>query len=407
MDKPKKIVAFIPVRGGSKSIPHKNIKHIAGQPLVYWVIDAAVNCKYIDKVYVSTDSARIKHCVSNYHKSNSYKIECIDRNPQTATDDATTEMAMLEFAENFHFTNIILIQATSPLLTSENLSEAIEKYKLGDFDSLLSVVKQKRFIWDINKNNYTVKPLNYTVNSRPPRQEQSGYLVENGAFYITKKEFLINSKLRLSGKIGSYEMPEETYHEIDEPTDWIIVEGLLLNSIKYRRNGITLDFSNIKLFAMDCDGVLTDAGMYYTEYGDEIKKFNTKDGMGIKLLHENSIQTAIITGENTKIVKSRANKMGIMDVYQGINNKVSVMEELLQKYNLDYSEVAYMGDDINDIELLRKVGYSFSVENATDSVKAIVDYVSRAKGGQGAVREVVELILLKSNYEGRVKDDEF
>lgn len=224
-----KNVAFIPVRGGSKSIPLKNIKEIAGKPLVYWTIESAVNCKDIDKVYVSTDSDKIKDVVEKYDGINKEKIEVISRSSETASDTASTESAMIEFAENYEFENIILIQATSPLLTSEILQEGIDQ--LNDFDSIISLVEQKRFYWRRNADN-SVEPTNYNFLKRPRRQEFQGNLVENGAFYITSRERLLQTKCRISGKIGACIMPEETYFEIDEPSDWIIIENLLINRNK-------------------------------------------------------------------------------------------------------------------------------------------------------------------------------
>jgi len=217
------IIAFIPLRGGSKSIPLKNIKKIAGKPLAYWVIDAALNCVLIDKVIVSTDSNLIRDKIN---KIRSKKLEVITRSSETATDTATIESAMLEFANsNKKFDYIVLIQATSPLLESCHLEEGIKKYFKHKYDSLLSVVRQKRFIWE--KNNEGVKPVNYDPFNRPRRQEWDGLLVENGAFYITSRENLLKTKCRVSGNIGAYEMPEQTYFELDEPSDWMIVEELL------------------------------------------------------------------------------------------------------------------------------------------------------------------------------------
>jgi N-acylneuraminate cytidylyltransferase len=225
-----KYVAFIPVRGGSKSIPLKNIKEIAGQPLVYWTIDAAVNTPQIDKVYVSTDSDDIKRVVGEYDKENKQKIQVINRSPETATDTASTESAMIEFSENYDFENIILIQATSPLLTSKDLKEGIEKYEKGSFDSLLSVVPQKRFIWNYEKDK-SVSPQNYDFNNRPRRQEFNGFLVENGAFYIISREDFLKTNCRLVGRIGCQEMDEKSYYEIDEPSDWEIIEKFLESKI--------------------------------------------------------------------------------------------------------------------------------------------------------------------------------
>jgi YrbI family 3-deoxy-D-manno-octulosonate 8-phosphate phosphatase len=149
----------------------------------------------------------------------------------------------------------------------------------------------------------------------------------------------------------------------------------------------------VKMVAMDCDGVLTDGGMYYSETGDELKKFNTRDGMGIKLLHQRNLKTAIITGEDTKIVANRAEKLSIKDVYLGVEDKVQVMARLLEKYHLNWDEVAYVGDDVNDMELLKKSGLSFSVSDGMECVKKIVHHVTKTKGGQGAIREIAEIIL--------------
>lgn len=152
----------------------------------------------------------------------------------------------------------------------------------------------------------------------------------------------------------------------------------------------------IKLFVMDVDGVLTDGGMYYSEKGEVMKKFNTRDGKGIELLRKRGIIPAIITQENSNIVIKRAEKLRIDEVYVSIKNKIEVVKKLIKKYNLNFDEVAYIGDDINDIELLKKVGFSATPKNGVDNVKKVVNYVASKNGGDGAVREVIERILSKS-----------
>jgi N-acylneuraminate cytidylyltransferase len=394
MENQDKFVAYIPVRGGSKSIPLKNIKPIGGRPLVYWVIDAAVNCSDIDKVYVSTDSIDIEKAVEEYKKTNanSDKLFCIGRAAHTATDTASTESAMLDFAGKYDFEHMILIQATSPLLTSKHLEEAISTYKQGANHSLLSVVRQKRFIWEETAEG--AKPVNYNFLKRPRRQEFDGYLVENGAFYITRKQLLLETECRISGKIGVYEMEEETYFEIDEPSDWMIIENLMSKRIAKEKNETKTNVKKtIKLFATDCDGCLTDGGMYYTESGDELKKFSTQDGKGFELLRNQGIKTAIITSEDRQLVKRRADKLKIDALYMGVQDKLSVIKELATKFNLTLDEIAYMGDDLNDLEVLQNVGLSFSVPNGRPEVRAVADIVVPVKGGDGAIREAVTYIL--------------
>lgn len=388
-----KTVAIIPVRGGSKSIPLKNIKKINGRPLVYWTIDAAVQCKWIDEVYVSTDSEKISSIINQYDQEGFNKLHCINRSAYTATDTASTESVLIEFVKKVESDILILLQATSPLTQSIHLDEALKKFFEDDVDSMLSVVRQKRFIWSIDKGKAAV-PINYDPMKRPRRQEFDGFLVENGAFYITKTEQLKESKVRISGKIALYEMPENTYFEIDEPSDWSIIEKLMEN-----RKTCEPNLEKIKLFATDCDGVLTDSGMYYTDDGDVMKKFNTKDGMGFSLLKNQGILTAILTGENSKAVLKRAEKLQIKEVYLGCKNKIEAMEKILSKYNLSFENVAYIGDDLNDLDLLKKVGFSFSVADAIEEVKSAVDYVTKCNGGNGAVREAIDYILHKKDLK--------
>jgi len=380
-------IVFIPIRGGSKSIPLKNIKLINGRPLVYWTLDAAVGCKEVDKVIVSTDSDEIKKAVQEY---GSDKIIITGRSAEVSTDTASTEAVMLEFAEKSDFENIILVQATSPLLKSGDLSRGISKFNQNGIDSVLSVVRQKRFIWNESANG--ANAANYNPLNRPRRQEFDGFLVENGAFYITSRQRLIDTKCRISGNIGVIEMPEETYFEIDEPSDWIIVEELLKKSGNKNANP-TDKLKNIKCLITDSDGVLTDGGMYYSESGDELKKFNTKDGMGFCLLREVGIITGIITGENVEMVRRRAEKMKLDKVYLGVADKMKALDEICAKYKLKYEEIAYIGDDINDMEVIKTVGFGCAVRDGMQCVKSAADYVTDAKGGRGAVREVVELIL--------------
>lgn len=382
-------VAFIPVRGGSKSIPLKNIKKICGKPLVYWVISAAVGCKAIDKVYVATDSEQIKVTVEKFYMD---KVTVIGRSRETATDIASTESAMLEFAHNFEFDNIVLIQATSPLLTYDDLNRGFQTYEKEGTDSVLSVVKQKRFHWalDENENAY---PTNYDVYARPRRQEFDGYYVENGAFYITSRKRLLASGNRVSGNIRLTEMNEDTFFEIDEPGDWVIIEALM------KKNGFSdsskkiINYKNIKMFLTDCDGCLTDGGMYYSENGDELKKFNTRDGKAFELLRQKGILTGIITSEDVELVRRRAAKLKLDIVECGTHDKLNTIKRLAAQHNLTLDQIAYVGDDINDLDAIKNVGLGCSVANGIKAVRDAADYVSELPGGMGAIREIVQILI--------------
>ena len=381
-------VALIPVRGGSKSIPLKNIKMLCGKPLVYWVLKAANGCEKIDKIYVATDSFLIKETVESFGFNN---VLVIDRSEAVSTDLASTESVMLEFANTHSFDNIILIQATSPLLTSEDINKGFEAFEKENVDSVLSVVKQKRFCWD-NDVGCLIKPINYNPFNRPRRQDFNGYYVENGAFYICRKKDLLETGNRISGNISFVEMPDDTYYEIDEPSDWPIIESLM-----EKRGLKNMFIPKIKMFLTDCDGCLTDGGMYYSEKGDELKKFNTKDGMAFRLLKERGIITGIITSENMELNNRRAEKLKLDIIEQNCKDKLLLVNSLCGKYGINMENVAYVGDDINDIEVLKAVGFSICPRNATTEVITTVNYHSPICGGDGVIRDATNIILEAQN----------
>lgn len=151
--------------------------------------------------------------------------------------------------------------------------------------------------------------------------------------------------------------------------------------------------SEIKLFISDVDGTLTDGGMYYTANGEMMKKFNTRDAVGFRLLKEQNIAVALITGEDSDIVRSRANKLNIELVYCGITDKVTVLKQLCTELHIQAQQVAYVGDDINDLEIMQNVGLSFAVSDAESIILNVATIKLTKSGGAGAVREAANYIL--------------
>jgi YrbI family 3-deoxy-D-manno-octulosonate 8-phosphate phosphatase len=147
------------------------------------------------------------------------------------------------------------------------------------------------------------------------------------------------------------------------------------------------------LLCVDVDGVLTDAGMYYGPDGEVLKKFNTRDGMGLARVREAGVAVAIISGENSAIVHARAAKLQIDDVFCGVTDKLGAVSELCVRHGLELSEVAFVGDDLNDLSALQCVGLACAVADAAEPVVAAAHYVTRRRGGDGAVREVCELLI--------------
>ncbi|MFZ4400948.1 MAG: cytidylyltransferase domain-containing protein [Bacteroidales bacterium] len=384
-----KVVAFIPVRGGSKSIPLKNIKEFCGKPLVYWNIHALQQTVLVDEIIIATDSIKIEEVVKSFGFS---KLKVYQRSEQNAADTSSTESVMLEYLNSneckLNDADIfMLVQATSPLTQSNDFMSALNSYFSNDYDSMLSCVKLKRFFWETDGS-----AKNYDYKNRPRRQDFEGEIMENGAFYINKVANIQQSKNRLSGKIGIHLMPEYTAIEIDEEDDWMLAEKLMRRHILSKSKKLP-----VKLFLSDVDGVLTDSGMYYSEKGDELKKFNTHDGMAFKLLKEAGVKTGIITSEITEIVKNRAKKLNVDYLFQGEMNggKLNAAREICNKENISLQEVAYIGDDINCFELLSNVGLAACPSDALEKIKGIPAIIQLSlKGGEGVVREFADKYIL-------------
>jgi N-acylneuraminate/3-deoxy-D-glycero-D-galacto-nononate cytidylyltransferase len=213
-----RVVAVIPARGGSVSVPRKNIKELQGRPLIDWVIQAAEYSGIFAEVWVSTDDDEIhmiaKKCGAKVHR----------RAASTATNTASTESALVDFVKAHPEYDILcLIQATSPLITPADFIKGFETMKRAKADSLVTAVRAHRFMWKVDPKTECAKATNYDPLKRPRRQDWDGELIENGAFYFTTKAVMDREQCRLGGRIALHEMEEHTFTELDSPTDWQIV----------------------------------------------------------------------------------------------------------------------------------------------------------------------------------------
>ncbi|MCG6914636.1 HAD-IIIA family hydrolase [bacterium BMS3Abin03] len=164
--------------------------------------------------------------------------------------------------------------------------------------------------------------------------------------------------------------------------------------LKARNAHLKDKIEKIKVIITDNDGVLTDTGVYYSEKGEELKRFSIRDGMGVERLRKHcNIETIIMTGENSSSVKSRAEKLKIEEYYLGIKNKVDVLEEVKFKNLITEENIAFIGDDVNDLDIMKLVGLSAAPADAMSYAKEVADFVCQAKSGNGAFREFAELII--------------
>ncbi|SES93157.1 N-acylneuraminate cytidylyltransferase [Nitrosospira multiformis] len=371
----------MPLRAHSKSIIEKNVRNIAGRPLFAWSLEQAIASQCFDDIYVATDSPKIRKAVLEEFPS----VTVLERSAATCMDTASTESAMLEFQQQVPFDVMCLIQATSPLTRADDFRSARHKFLTENLDSLLTAVPSKRFFWSVHGT-----PVNYDPLHRPRRQDFEGYLMENGAFYLTQRKLLEECGCRLGGRIGIHEMAAESGIEIDDETDWIVVEQLLL---KQKRQTVNAVAAEIKALVLDVDGTLTDGGMYYGPGGEALKKFNTRDAHGMKLLRENGIRVGVITTETSPSVEARMRKLGIDEYYPGARDKFAVLLQLATRWSVSLQHIAYIGDDLCDLECMRRVGAAFCPADAVPEIMQQAHHVCGHAGGNDAVREVCDLIL--------------
>lgn len=379
-----KKIAIIPLRAGSKGIPGKNKKKLLGKPLFSWTLGEAIFSD-LDKIYIFTDDKDIAYMVKeNYFWTN--KVEIMIRSKESATDTASTEIGMKELAEklNYNFDILCLLQATSPLTSKEDINNCLYKIIKEKYDSAVTVVNTMRFLW--NENG---KSINYDFQNRPRRQEFSGILVENGAVYVTTKQQFLESGIRIGGNVAVVKMHEDTLTEIDEIEDWIIMEKLLENRLMKRKKGS----NKIRLLVLDVDGIFTDAKVTVNNTGEFSKEFSLIDGMGIELLREEGIEIIVMTSEKSEIVTKRMEKLKIKEIYLGVKDKYSLLEKIILDKNIKRNEIAYLGDDINDLANICSVKWGIVPQNAVLENKLKADFVLNSYGGNGAIREIVNFLI--------------
>lgn len=222
-----KIVSLIPARGGSKGIPLKNIAQLNGRPLISYVLQASLRSK-VDETWVSTDNDVIKNVCLN----EDVDVRVLDRPVVLAQDNSSTEDVMLHFAALVDFDVIVLIQLTSPMITSEQINTGLKIFATKEYDSVFSAVKiNDMLIWHENSNN-CYSPLNYDPLNRGRRQtRENSIFIETGGFFITTRNQLLRSRCRIGGKVGMVEVPFWTFFQVDSPEDLENIEKLIRTGV--------------------------------------------------------------------------------------------------------------------------------------------------------------------------------
>jgi YrbI family 3-deoxy-D-manno-octulosonate 8-phosphate phosphatase len=373
------VVAIIPARGGSKGVPGKNVRRVAGRSLVARAVDAALTASRIDRVLVSTDDPAIAR------EAVAAGAEVIDRPAAIAGDTASSEAAVLHALGTLSETPeiVILIQATSPFIDPADLDAAVLRVSTGPEDVVFAAAETFAFLWKTTSDG--AEGVNHDAAVRPRRQDRDAQFQETGAFYVMRAAGLVESGHRFFGRVGIQEVDPARSVEIDTPRELEIAS--LIAPLFERVEPIDVD-----AVVTDFDGVHTDDRALVDAEGGELVRVSRADGAGIESLRRAGFPVMILSKETNPVVAARGRKLGV-PVLSGIEDKASALTDWAKDAGLELSRIAYLGNDTNDLPAMALVGWPVAVADAHPAVLAQARLILTRSGGAGAVRELADRIL--------------
>lgn len=384
-----KTTAIIPARGGSKGVPRKNVLMLAGKPLLGWTIEAAMTSATVDQVIVSTDNPEIVEVAEEFGAS------VVWRPAEISGDLASSEDALLHavnsMSEMGHGASdiTVFLQCTAPLIVSDDIDGTVNALVKSNADTAVAVADFHYFLWRESADG-GLTGINHDKQVRQLRQQREANYIETGSVYAMRTIGFLKHKHRFFGKTVQYVTPPERVLEIDEPVDYRVAEVLLRDRLREQQTAALP--SQIKLIVFDFDGVFTDDRVLLSQDGTESVSCSRSDGMGIRLAHDAGIKMLILSTETNPVVSQRAQKLRV-DVLQGVEKKVDVLSDYLTAHQIDWANIVYVGNDINDVECLRRAGCGVAVADANPAAVSSSDVVLSRNGGNNAVRELIDLVL--------------
>jgi len=381
-----KIVGFIPAKGSSTRVPEKNTQTILGVPLFLWAANNLNRVLPREDIYIDSDCDKIRS------QAKALGFGTIERPAELATNATNGNEFTLWQASNVNADIYVQHLAPMTFLKEETLRKAIDLVKSGDYASAIAVREEQLYTWGKDKPNYDL--LNLPNSFALPKT-----IIEGMGLYVVTKEALNAQKVRAASPCAQVAIDCFEAVDIDYPDDLAqaraIASGLPADSPYVEGIHRMRARANIKLLVLDVDGVMTDGGMYYSENGDQFKKFNAKDGIGIQRARAAGIETAFLSsGHTNHIIPARAKTLGVSRVHVGREEKLEVLAKWIEELGLEWKNVAYLGDDINDQKAMSKCGMSACPTDAVDAVKRAVDIVLTLRGGQACVRELIDNHLI-------------
>ncbi|HKP63779.1 MAG TPA: acylneuraminate cytidylyltransferase [Polyangiales bacterium] len=379
--------AIIPARGGSKGIAGKNVRMLGGRPLLAHMVLAARAARRIDKVVVSTDDPSIAEV------ARSYGADVVFRPAELASDTASSESALLHALaslseQRYEPELTVFLQCTSPLTLAEDIDGTIDKLIEERADSALSVAAFHYFLW--KRAGAEAQGVNHDKRVRLRRQDREPEYLETGAVYVMRTAGFLQAKHRFFGKTVVHEMPLERVCEIDELVDLELAELRLRQRAQAARADALP--TAIQALVMDFDGVHTDDRVLVDQDGREAVFCNRRDGLGLEQLRKTDLKLLVLSKEQNAVVQARCKKLGL-PCLSGIDAKLPALQRWCAEQQVALANTVYVGNDVNDIECLAAVGCGVAVADAHPEAKARARFVLERPGGQGALRELCELIL--------------
>lgn len=398
------ILAVIPARGGSKGIPRKNIKNFAGYPLIAYSIQATLNSKYVTRTIVSTDDEEIANVGRRYGAEVPF-LRSSELAQDTTLDFPVFEnlLKTLQKTENYIPELVIQLRPTSPIRPVNLVDEAIE-IMLSDhtIDSVRGVVPSGQNpykMWRIDPVTKLMTGLLSVEGIEEPynsaRQALPVTYWQTGHIDVIRTNVILEKRSMSGSKIKPIHINPDFTVDIDKPSDWQRAEwlvwygGLEMVIPGNKRRPVP---EIVELVVFDFDGVMTDDRVYVNQDGVEMVAANRRDGMGVNLLQKAGFKMIVLSSEKNPVVQARCKKLNL-PVIQGIEEKLSVLKKYLDDHEINPEHVIYIGNDINDVPCFPEVGCAFAVADAHPVALRQADIVLRHNGGQGAVREVCDLLL--------------
>ncbi|KAM4714456.1 N-acylneuraminate cytidylyltransferase-like [Anableps anableps] len=389
------VAALILARGGSKGIPLKNIKLLAGVPLIGWVLRAAIDSGTFDSVWVSTDHDEIEKVAK------SWGAKVHRRSKEVSKDCSTSLETIQEFLKkNPNVTVVCNIQATSPCLHPSHLQKALKKITRDGYDSVFSVVRRHQFRWKEVKKGCT-QPENLDPGKRPRRQDWDGELYENGSFYFATRDLIMKKKRLQGGRVTYFEMEPQHSVDIDVDIDWPVAEQRVLR-YGYFGRGVSLMFCEVS-------GCLTDGRVFLSVSGEDTISIHSRDTAGLRMLQKDDVEVVLLISEVDVVLKQMLDKlkkiMGCEVMLVG-DEPLKDVQSVVAKKKLDWKDVAFMGSDAAYSSCLNLAGLSAIPADAPPNAAQAAKYTCSHNGGAGAVRDFAEHILLqKEQAKAQMKQD--